>query len=104
ITNRILSFTLTATFLLLTTCLSHARWFNPSTGRFWTMDTYEGERNDPTSLHKYAYCQGDPVNNVDPLGEAILVNKTGDDVLVTGNVGSGHGVGRQFFGIIPKGQ
>src|SRR5208283_921378 len=45
-----------------------ARTYNPGTGRFPTMDTYEGDNEDPLSLHKYLYCQADPVDNTDPLG------------------------------------
>jgi hypothetical protein len=33
-----------------------------------TMDTSEGNNNDPLSLHKYLYCEGNPVNMVDPSG------------------------------------
>ena len=45
-----------------------ARYFNPGTGRFWTMDTDEGWQEDPQSLHKYLYCWADPVNLHDPSG------------------------------------
>ena len=45
-----------------------ARYYQPITGRFWTMDTYEGNSEDPLSLHKYLYCQNNPLNGVDPLG------------------------------------
>jgi RHS repeat-associated protein len=45
-----------------------ARYFNPQTGRFWTMDTFEGDEEEPLSLHKYLYCQGNPVNGKDPSG------------------------------------
>ena len=45
-----------------------ARYLNPATGRFWTMDTYEGNNSDPLSLHKYLYAHADPVNNTDPSG------------------------------------
>ena len=48
-----------------------ARYLNPQTGRFWTMDTYEGNNEDPLSLHKYLYCQGNPVDNDDPSGHDI---------------------------------
>jgi RHS repeat-associated protein len=46
-----------------------ARYYQPDTGRFWTMDTFEGNNEDPLSLHKYLYAQDDPVDNVDPLGQ-----------------------------------
>jgi len=45
-----------------------ARYYKPDTGRFWTMDSYGGDNEDPLSLHKYLYCQGSPINGVDPSG------------------------------------
>jgi RHS repeat-associated protein len=45
-----------------------ARYLNPNTGRFWTMDSAEGNSEDPLTLHKYLYCRGDPVNWADPSG------------------------------------
>lgn len=56
------------TGLILVTSPSQARWMNPQTGRFHTMDTFEGNQQDPLSLHKYAYCSGNPVNGTDPMG------------------------------------
>ena len=47
-----------------------ARYLDPTQGRFLTMDSYEGQAADPRSLHKYGYCQGDPINRVDPGGNA----------------------------------
>ncbi len=45
-----------------------ARLMNPLTGRFWTMDEFEGYGSDPATLHKYLYAGADPVNRVDPGG------------------------------------
>ena len=45
-----------------------ARWWDPNLGRFVTLDTDEGQQEDPLSLHKYLYCQANPVNMVDPTG------------------------------------
>ena len=45
-----------------------ARYLNPDTGRFWTMDSYECFVPDPASLHKYTYCTSDPINATDPTG------------------------------------
>jgi RHS repeat-associated protein len=50
---------------------NRARYLNPDTGRFWTTDTFAGSNEDPLSLHKYLYCQNDPVNGVDPSGKAV---------------------------------
>jgi RHS repeat-associated protein len=49
---------------------NRARYYQPGTGRFWTMDPYEGESEDPKSLHRYTYCSNDPVNFWDPSGLA----------------------------------
>ena len=45
-----------------------ARFYQPGTGTFMSMDPYAGSPRDPQSLHKYAYCQGNPVNASDPSG------------------------------------
>lgn len=45
-----------------------ARYYSPASGRFMTRDTYTGEADDPLSLHLYAYCDNDGVNQVDPSG------------------------------------
>ena len=47
---------------------NRARYLNPSTGRFWTVDTEEGLDQDPLSLHKYLYAAGNPINLADPSG------------------------------------
>jgi hypothetical protein len=36
-----------------------------------TMDTSEGQNKDPLSLHKYLYCEGNPVNHIDPSGHDL---------------------------------
>jgi RHS repeat-associated protein/uncharacterized delta-60 repeat protein len=45
-----------------------ARYMNPHSGRFWTMDPFEGRNPEPLSLHKYLYAEVNPVNGTDPLG------------------------------------
>ncbi len=49
-----------------------ARYYQPQTGRFWTMDSWEGTQTEPLSLHKYLYAHADPVNGTDPRGHENL--------------------------------
>ncbi|MBI1897640.1 MAG: hypothetical protein HYS04_14105 [Acidobacteria bacterium] len=50
-----------------------ARWYRPQVGRFVTADTYEGEEDEPGSLHRYLYAGADPVNRIDPSGLANTI-------------------------------
>ena len=50
-----------------------ARYMNPSTGTFISMDTYEGSIYDPDTLHKYLYANGNPVKYSDPTGNFSAV-------------------------------
>jgi len=59
-----------------------ARYHNPSTGRFWSMDEFEGFGSDPSSLHKYTYCNNNPVNRVDPSGYRSALT----EVLIVGAI------------------
>ena len=43
-----------------------ARYYDPSTGRFVSRDSYAGKNEDPLSLNRYTYCHNNPTNNVDP--------------------------------------
>lgn len=73
LTNRI-SFVLAILLaVVLVPVKSSARDMNPSTGRFMTMDTYEGSKEEPQSLHKYSYAHADPVNGIDPSGRSVRV-------------------------------
>jgi RHS repeat-associated protein len=45
-----------------------SRFYNPSSGRFLSMDSFEGLAQEPVTLHKYLYGNADPVNTVDPSG------------------------------------
>lgn len=52
---------------------NRARYLNASTGRFWSMDSFEGDPESPSSLHKYVLAEVDPVNHVDPSGNQVIV-------------------------------
>jgi RHS repeat-associated protein len=54
---------------------NRARYLNTTTGRFWNMDSREGDPTSPLSLHKYLYAEGNPIDHVDPSGNQI------DDVI-----------------------
>jgi RHS repeat-associated protein len=47
---------------------NRARYLNTTTGRFWTMDSYEGDDESPLSLHKYLYANASPTYFADPSG------------------------------------
>ncbi len=52
---------------------NRARYLNQDIGRFWTRDTYEGDNEDPLSLHRYLYAQDNPLDNTDPSGLEVSV-------------------------------
>ncbi|MBO5087386.1 MAG: RHS repeat-associated core domain-containing protein, partial [Lachnospiraceae bacterium] len=49
-----------------------ARYMNPSTGTFISMDSYQGSIYDPVTLHKYLYANANPVMYTDPSGYSSL--------------------------------
>jgi RHS repeat-associated protein len=53
-----------------------ARYQNTDTGRFWTIDSYEGENSDPPTLHKYLYANGNPANEFDPSGNMSVAEES----------------------------
>jgi RHS repeat-associated protein len=50
-----------------------ARYMDTDSGRFWGMDSWEGFSIQPKSLHKYLYCEANPINEIDPSGKSIAV-------------------------------
>ena len=51
-----------------------ARYYDQDNGRFNRLDPFEGNGEDPLSLHKYVYTHCDPINGIDPSGEFTLLN------------------------------
>jgi len=47
---------------------NRARYLNTATGRFWSMDTDEGDDETPLTLQKYLYTNANPVDGTDPSG------------------------------------
>ena len=45
-----------------------ARYYDPSTGRFISRDSYEGQLTNPLSLNLYTYCYNNPLKYIDPSG------------------------------------
>ncbi len=65
---------------------NRARYLNGSTGRFTSMDSYEGG-SDPASLHKYLYAGSNPVGRIDPSGNAYLASEA-QAASLRGNISS----------------
>ncbi|MBL9171189.1 MAG: RHS repeat-associated core domain-containing protein [Verrucomicrobiales bacterium] len=61
-----------------------ARHYEPHLGRFRTMDSYEGRPELPAGLHKYSYCENEPVNHTDPSGHESL----GMQSVTSGGIGT----------------
>ncbi len=51
---------------------NRARWLDAASGRFISADPFVGFDEVPSTLRKYAYAKGDPVNNIDPSGRISL--------------------------------
>jgi RHS repeat-associated protein len=66
------TFTLVLAMICLAPHASQGRYLDTDTGRFTTMDTYDGDNEDPVSLHRYLYAADNPVNEIDPLGQSFI--------------------------------
>src|SRR5262249_53021751 len=61
-----------------------ARTYDPATGRFPTIDPFEGVQTHPITQHQYVYAGIDPLNKVDPTGQFF----TTTGMLVAANIRS----------------
>ncbi|MGF1674223.1 MAG: RHS repeat-associated core domain-containing protein [Rivularia sp. (in: cyanobacteria)] len=50
-----------------------ARYYDPNTGRFVSVDPVEGSLEQPMSRHRYIYGNDNPVTYIDPSGESALL-------------------------------
>ena len=50
-----------------------ARYYDPTTGRFVTEDSYNGTMADPMSQNRYVYAGDDPMRYTDPTGHVMVV-------------------------------
>ena len=62
------------------------RYLNADSGRFWSMDTYDGVRADPISLHKYLYGQADPLMFRDASGRDATLAELGAATAIIGTL------------------
>ncbi len=51
-----------------------ARWYEPATGRFVSMDAFEGIPEEPMTLNKYFAFGNDAINKQDPSGYLYAVS------------------------------
>ena len=58
-----------------------ARDYDATTGRFIQLDSHTGDAYDPQSLHRYLYCQANPVNGIDPSGHDFELVAVGMDAV-----------------------
>ena len=65
-----------------------ARYYQPGLGRFWTLDSYEGQQEEPLSLHKYLYCHGSPINGADPSGHEFSLGGISASSSIGSSLGS----------------
>ena len=61
-----------------------SRWYNPANGTFNRIDDYAGNTQEPQSLHKYAYCHGNPINGADPSGNEFSIGNVMTTVSIMG--------------------
>jgi RHS repeat-associated protein len=53
-----------------------ARYYDPQTGRFNSVDPFEGYQNSPISRHRYIYGSDSPITKIDPSGLNDIASTT----------------------------
>jgi len=93
-----------------------ARYYDPETGRFISVDPAEGQDDQPASYNKYLYAYANPMLYVDPDGRIALLNDAANLLgdfngwlrgrveecgqgIVCGTLGAGVGVSRAVVGL-----
>lgn len=57
-----------------------ARYYSPMQGRFVSRDTWGGDYNNPVTLARWLYANGNPVLYTDPTGLKSTLSRTGNAV------------------------
>ena len=60
-----------------------ARYYSPELRRFINADKVHGDINNALTLNRYAFCNGDPANGVDPTGFSKERGGSNDDNNIT---------------------
>jgi RHS repeat-associated protein len=81
---------------------NRARYLNTATGRFLTMDTFQGDPQSPISLHKYLYAGANPVSYIDPSGHDFMeiITSLAIDAALGSIVSFSLGVTGNVFGLV----
>lgn len=51
-----------------------ARWYNQESGRFVSVDPFDGYEGSPVTLHRYGYANQSPISFNDPTGNFTLLS------------------------------
>jgi RHS repeat-associated protein len=80
---------------------NRARYYSPAIGRFTKVDTFEGHRTNPITLHDYLYANSNPVGYVDPSGFSSLSEQVAA-MDVWNILQTGYRISNGFLGTLDK--